>query len=102
MGSSDLVVPKADSQVLARQFAAPVVLEHAGGHVLASTAPVRAHVAEFCRELARRKPARPPSAEAGPADLEQQLPRRQAAWTRGAGGAGVNDGAEGAGVSRRR
>jgi hypothetical protein len=44
------------------ELPSPVVLEHAAGHVIASTAPVRAHVAEFCREMARRKLAAPPGA----------------------------------------
>jgi pimeloyl-ACP methyl ester carboxylesterase len=58
IGNADSVVPKSDSQALARQFTAPVVLEHPGGHVIASSAPVRARVTQFCREMARRKAAR--------------------------------------------
>jgi pimeloyl-ACP methyl ester carboxylesterase len=58
IGNADSVVPKTDSKALARQFTAPVVLEHPGGHVIASGAPVRARVTQFCREMAQRKAAR--------------------------------------------
>jgi predicted esterase len=51
MGSADTVVPIADSLTLARQFAAPTVLEHGGGHVIGATPEIRAHVTAFltCR-----------------------------------------------------
>jgi predicted esterase len=54
MGSADTVVPIADSLTLARQFAAPTVLEHGGGHVIAATPEVRAHVVAFLRHRAER------------------------------------------------
>jgi hypothetical protein len=41
IGNADFVMPKTDSQALARQFTAPVVLEHPGGHVIASSPPAR-------------------------------------------------------------
>jgi pimeloyl-ACP methyl ester carboxylesterase len=47
MGASDSVVPITDSRILARQFTAPVVLEHPGGHIIASTPPVRREVTRF-------------------------------------------------------
>ncbi len=55
MGTSDVIVPAADSRVLAGQFASPIVLEHAGGHVIPGTPAVRDRVAAFLREMAERK-----------------------------------------------
>ena len=52
MGQSDGVVPAADSRALAAQFDSPVVLLHPGGHVVASTPPVRREVARFLAERA--------------------------------------------------
>jgi pimeloyl-ACP methyl ester carboxylesterase len=55
-GRSDTIVPLADSLVLARQFTAPTVLEHPGGHVIGATASIRQKVAGFLREMADRAP----------------------------------------------
>jgi pimeloyl-ACP methyl ester carboxylesterase len=55
MGNSDVVVPIADSRILARQFASPVVLEHPGGHIIASTPPTRQAVARFLADMAARR-----------------------------------------------
>jgi len=40
--------------VLAEQFTSPVVLEHAGGHVIPHSA-IRAKVVEFLQEMADRR-----------------------------------------------
>ena len=53
IGRADTVVPSRDSRVLADQFAAPVVLEHPGGHVVASTPAIRLGVADFLARAAR-------------------------------------------------
>jgi pimeloyl-ACP methyl ester carboxylesterase len=52
IGQSDVIVPAADSRALAAQFDAPVVLSHPGGHVIASTPPVKRAVARFLAEMA--------------------------------------------------
>ncbi len=54
IGASDSVVPSPDSQVLAAQFKAPIVLGHNGGHVIPSTPPIREKVADFLREMAAK------------------------------------------------
>jgi hypothetical protein len=54
MGKSDPVVPMADSMVLARQFAAPTVLTHPGGHVIPDTPEVLAGVQSFFADQAGR------------------------------------------------
>jgi serine hydrolase FSH1 len=50
IGRSDRVVPSEDSRILAAQFTSPIVLEHPGGHVVASTPTVRQGVADFLKE----------------------------------------------------
>jgi predicted esterase len=55
IGTSDQIVPAADSRVLAAQFASPVILEHAGGHIVPGIPQVRDRVAAFLREMAERK-----------------------------------------------
>jgi hypothetical protein len=40
-------VPMADSMVLARQFAAPTILTHPGGHVIPDTPSVLTGAREF-------------------------------------------------------
>jgi len=55
IGQADMVVPPEDSRILAAQFASPVVLEHPGGHVIASTPAIRRAVAEFLNEQANPK-----------------------------------------------
>ena len=52
MGRSDSVVPTADSRVLARQFSAPVVLEHSGGHIIPSAPSIRDSVELFFQRMA--------------------------------------------------
>jgi pimeloyl-ACP methyl ester carboxylesterase len=52
---SDPIVAPADSRILARQFEAPVVLDHSSGHVVPGTPPIRAGVAHFLRQMADRK-----------------------------------------------
>jgi hypothetical protein len=47
MGRSDRIVPIEDSRVLAAQFAAPVVLEHSGGHVIPGVPSFSREVASF-------------------------------------------------------
>ena len=55
MGTSDGIVPPADSRVLAERFESPIILEHPGGHVIPGTPPIRAKVTEFLQEMAERK-----------------------------------------------
>jgi pimeloyl-ACP methyl ester carboxylesterase len=54
LSRSDPIVATADSRALAEEFPAPVVVEHDGGHVIASTPPVRATFAQFLTEIATR------------------------------------------------
>jgi hypothetical protein len=54
LSRSDPIVATADSRALAAQFPAPVVVEHDGGHVIASTPPVRAAFAQFLAETVTR------------------------------------------------
>jgi len=53
MGRSDSIVPIADSRVLAGQFSSPVVLEHAGGHVIPGGPQLRDDVRGFLQRMAR-------------------------------------------------
>jgi pimeloyl-ACP methyl ester carboxylesterase len=55
MGTSDRIVPAADSRVLAEQFTSPIILEHPGGHVIPGTPPIRAKVIDFLQEMADRR-----------------------------------------------
>jgi len=55
VGTSDRIVPAADSRVLAEQFPSPVALEHAGGHVIPGIPSIRAKVGEFLQEMADRR-----------------------------------------------
>jgi len=55
MSRSDSIVAPADSRTLAGQFAAPIVLEHSGGHVVDGTPPARETVARFLNEMADRR-----------------------------------------------
>jgi hypothetical protein len=52
IGRADTVVRPEDSRVLAARFASPVVLEHPGGHVIASTQTIRQAVTAFLNERA--------------------------------------------------
>lgn len=53
IGRSDFIVPPGDSHGLASAFLNPLILEHDGGHVVASTPDVRTQVKRFLEE--RRK-----------------------------------------------
>ena len=53
--TSDRIVPAADSRVLAEQFTSPVVLEHAGGHIIPGIPSIRTKVVEFLQEMADRR-----------------------------------------------
>jgi hypothetical protein len=55
-GRSDGIVPLADSLVLARQFVAPTILEHPGGHVIGATDQIRKKVTTFLEEMAAQEP----------------------------------------------
>ena len=60
MGTSDRIVPAADSRVLAEQFTSPVILEHGGGHVIPGIPSIRAKVVEFLQGRPRvPRPLRP-------------------------------------------
>jgi len=67
-GRSDGIVPEQDSRELAAHFASPTLVEHAGGHVIASDPSVRSAVRAF---LGERSKAR---SEAGKPD-ERRDPR---------------------------
>jgi hypothetical protein len=61
MSRTDPIVAPADSRALAGQFAAPIVLEHSGGHVVDSTPAIGEAVARFLNEMAdRRQHTNPP------------------------------------------
>jgi acetyl esterase/lipase len=47
IGRSDGIVPSEDSKALAAKFKEPLILEHGGGHVIASTPEIRKQVASF-------------------------------------------------------
>lgn len=57
LGRTDGVVPGDDSRALAARFASPVLVEHAGGHVIPSEARARAAIRAFLEEriLARAR-----------------------------------------------
>jgi pimeloyl-ACP methyl ester carboxylesterase len=59
IGRADRIVPRRDSLRLAGRFADPLVLEHAGGHVIpgdrAVTAPIAEFLAGFGRPLGARR-----------------------------------------------
>jgi acetyl esterase/lipase len=54
MGRSDGIVPIDDSRALARRFTDPVLVEHAGGHVVASDPAVMAQVRAFLEARVRQ------------------------------------------------
>jgi pimeloyl-ACP methyl ester carboxylesterase len=58
VGRSDFIVPSADSLALASRFTNPLVLQHEGGHVIASEPPVRDRVRSFLADLRQRRVAR--------------------------------------------
>jgi acetyl esterase/lipase len=57
IGRSDGMVPPADSRALAARFAEPTILEHGGGHVVASDSSIRAGVGAFLEVMSRRRAA---------------------------------------------
>jgi hypothetical protein len=54
LGRADRIVPHEASLALAARFKNPILLEHDGGHVIASTAEARASFSEFLRGRAAR------------------------------------------------
>lgn len=75
IGRADTIVPGRASHALAARFAAPVIVEHDGGHVIAGTPEVRAAVRQFLdhrtpRSGASRSAPPPPSAPAQAATPE--------------------------------
>jgi acetyl esterase/lipase len=61
IGRTDSVVPPAKSFDLAAKFSHPVIVEHSGGHVVASTPTVRTAYREFLNDMLNSRPA-PPTA----------------------------------------
>ena len=53
VGRSDGVVPASDTRELAARFGAPTLLEHGGGHVIASDPSTRAGVGAFLEAMSR-------------------------------------------------
>jgi pimeloyl-ACP methyl ester carboxylesterase len=47
MGRADVVIPMRDSQRLAERFTEPVVIEHAGGHVIPDDPAITTRIAGF-------------------------------------------------------
>jgi pimeloyl-ACP methyl ester carboxylesterase len=47
MGRADGIVPMRDSLLLAERFADPVIIEHAGGHVIPDDPAITARIADF-------------------------------------------------------
>jgi dienelactone hydrolase len=47
MGRNDGIVPMRDSQLLAERFAEPVIIEHAGGHVIPDDPAITTRIAGF-------------------------------------------------------
>jgi pimeloyl-ACP methyl ester carboxylesterase len=52
VGRSDSIVPSQNSRSIAALFQDPLVLEHGGGHIVASTPEIREKVAEFLQRRA--------------------------------------------------
>jgi serine hydrolase FSH1 len=59
IGRADTIVPRHDSLLLADRFAAPMVLEHPRGHVIAASSAVAAPIANFLAGFSRRELATP-------------------------------------------
>jgi acetyl esterase/lipase len=55
IGQRDTIVPSGTSRALAARFAAPVIVEHDGGHVIADTPEVRDATARFLDGMAPRR-----------------------------------------------
>jgi len=54
IGQADRIVPAHDSRILAAQFTAPTVLEHAGGHIIPGTPHIRQGFTDFLEHAADR------------------------------------------------
>jgi acetyl esterase/lipase len=58
IGRADGIVPPESSRELASQFKNPVIVEHGGGHVIASDESTRQSVRSFLEDMMRRRAAR--------------------------------------------
>jgi predicted esterase len=58
IGRSDGIVPSGDSRELAARFKNPLIVDHDGGHVIASDPSVREKVKGFLEEMLRRRASR--------------------------------------------
>jgi acetyl esterase/lipase len=76
MGRSDTIVPIAESRALAERFTDPVIIEHAGGHVIASEPAVRDGVRAFLE--ADRAPIEVPLWSAAQPAMRVVFPRGRA------------------------
>lgn len=66
IGRADGIVPSRDSRALAARFKAPLLLEHDGGHVIASTSAVTEQVRRFLEERLRESTTQAPSTPRSP------------------------------------
>jgi acetyl esterase/lipase len=74
IGRSDFIVPPEDSRRLAGKFKDPLILEHAGGHVIAGTPEIRKRFASFLEDMLRRKRTRGgPEAVPGSMPVSQSI-----------------------------
>src|SRR5436305_374394 len=73
IGRADSIVPAGVSRALASRFANPLVLEHAGGHVIASTPEIRARFRAFLEAMLELRDKRAPQ-PAAPAPPPRPLP----------------------------
>jgi acetyl esterase/lipase len=78
IGRADALVSTDDSRALASAFQHPTIIEHDGGHVIASTPEVRAAVASFLEERLKEQgsplaPAAAPSVTASGPPIEVPL-----------------------------
>ncbi len=70
LGRADGIVPMSGSRALAARFAAPVVVEHGGGHVIPSEARVRDAIRAFLEErIAARDAVRDERTPRAPTDV---------------------------------
>ena len=53
MGRNDGIVPMRDSQLLAERFAEPMIIEHAGGHVIPDHLAITTRIAAFVAQHRR-------------------------------------------------